>query len=89
MQGEEGSPRGQSAGCWPYPGGGIHRDTMFDQHVCHLNVTFLCDQMKGSESTLERKSSSSAWSQERIPGDTERALRFASRTWLCTLQPVV
>lgn len=39
----------------PYPGGGIYCDTMFDQHICHWNVTFLCYQVEGSESTLEEK----------------------------------
>lgn len=56
---------GQDTGCGSYPGGGVHRDTVFDQHVCHWNVAFLCDQMEGSESTLGRKRSSSAGSQDK------------------------
>lgn len=58
--GAQGEPHRQSVGCQPYPGGGIHRDTVFDQHVGHWNVAFLCDQMEGSESTLERKGTVSA-----------------------------
>lgn len=41
----------------PYPGGGVHCDTVFDEHICHWNVAFLCYQMEGGESTLERKRS--------------------------------
>lgn len=45
--------------CLPYPGGGVHGDTVFDEHVRHWNVAFLCYQMEGGESALERKRSSS------------------------------
>ena len=75
---------GQDAGCGSYPGGGVHRDTVFDQHVCHWNVAFLCDQMEGSESTLGRKRSSSAGNQDRVLGHPGKALRFGSQTWLCS-----
>ena len=46
-----------------YPSGGVYGDAMFDQHVCYWSVAFLCYQMEGRESALERKRSPSSGSQ--------------------------
>lgn len=68
----------QAQGGLPYPGGSIHCDTMFDQHVCHWNMAFLCYQVERSESTLKRNRCASTLSQGRIPGYSDRTVRLES-----------
>lgn len=65
-------------GCLPYPGGSIHCDTMFDQHVCHWNVALLCYQVEGGEATLKRNRRTSILRQGRIPGYCDGSVRLES-----------
>lgn len=60
----------------PYPGGSIHCDAMFDQHVCHWNMAFLCYQMERGETTLKRNRCIPTLSQGRIRGYNDRTVRL-------------
>lgn len=78
MQLREGAITDAGWGGLPYPGGSIHRDTMFDQHVGHWNMALLCYQVEGGEATLKRNRHTSILSQGRIPGYRDRTVRLES-----------
>lgn len=66
----------QAWGCPPYPGRSIHCDAMFNQHIRHWNMAFLCYQVERSQSTLNRNRCASALNQQRIPVCSDRAGRL-------------